>query len=364
MTKAGLFLLGLLLFVSGCAGQAAPTEPPGVVNAFTGNCGTVTGPLRLSMWADEAVPEVLAAFEQRYGIKVTHDTYSSNEELIERLEQGARYDLVFPSDYAVQILVEQERLEPLALENIPNRKYVTNQLAYYYDPLNRYSLPFQWGTSGIAYNSTYIKTPPTSWAMMFDPAFLEAHNQKITMLDDKREVIGAALLAMGYSVNDADPNHLQEAQALLLTQQPRLNGYDTEQVAERLVSEEIYLAHSWSGMAALAASENAAIRYVIPEEGGVIWVDNMVIPKGATAKCTAELFMNFVLDPPVAAQISSHTFYNSPVPGAEPLLDPATLEVLNRGFLLDDSVIGRLEWIEYAEGAERFTELWEAVRQP
>jgi spermidine/putrescine transport system substrate-binding protein len=129
-----------------------------------------------------------------------------------------------------------------------------------------------------------------------------------------------------------------------------------------LAAEEVYLAQAWSGMAARAASENEAIRYVIPKEGAVIWMDNMAIPKGAPFKCTAELFMNYLLQPEIAAQITSKTFYNSPVPDAAPLLEERSKEVLSRGFLIDNETTNRLQWIEYGVGAEIFDEVWAEVR--
>ncbi|MBA3530375.1 MAG: spermidine/putrescine ABC transporter substrate-binding protein [Ardenticatenales bacterium] len=360
----GLLVLMVLVALSACtANGSEDVSVDATPEAFMGNCERARGPLSVYMWSEELVPEVLEGFEALYGIEVRSDTYTSNEEMIERLSQGdTGYDVVFPSDYAVQQMVGEGMLERLDKENIPNRENLTTVLAYYYDPSNEYSMPFQWGTTGIAYNSKYVDPPPDSWAVLFDPAIAGAYAGKISMLDDSREVLGAALLYLGYSVNDTDPTHLAAARALVESQQPLLAGYDSEHFSRTLVNEDVYLAQAWGGQVALAASQNDAIRYVIPKEGAIIWMDNMAIPKGAPFKCTAELFINYLLQPEIAAQVSSKTFYNSPIPAASPLLDEATQEVLSKGFLISNETINRLQWTEYGPGAEIYETIWAEIR--
>lgn len=365
------WLMGILLILGGllvaCQGAAPPpqTAEPAAPAPFMGSCKEVTGPLQLAMWYEEVVPEVLEDFEALYGVEIDYDTYSSNEQLLAMLEAGeTQYDLVFPSDYAVQILIEQGVAQKLNKDNIPNRLKLTTVLAYYFDPPNDYSMPFQWGTTGIAYNSRVFESPPDSWTFLFDPSQLERHQGKITMLDEERETIGAALLYLGYDVNDTNPEHLAAAATLLLTQQPYLAGYDSEGYATALASEEILLAHAWSGQAATAARENDAIRYVVPTEGAVIWMDNMVIPQGSAHKCTVELLMNYLIEPSVSAQISSHTLYQSPVPSAEPLYSAEAKEILARGFAISGETINRLQWIEYRGDPQTYTRVWEQLREP
>jgi spermidine/putrescine transport system substrate-binding protein len=367
-TIAAITLLSLLLGLVACQSQTgespAPAPTSTSASVFLGTCGQAEGPLRLYMWYEEVVPEVLENFSALYGVEITYDTYSSNEELLETLQNGAEYDLVFPSDYAVQIMIEEGMAQKLDKANIPNRHNLSTALGYYFDPSNNYSMPFQWGTTAIAYNSKYVDPPPDSWAVFFDPAQVERYAGKATMLNEERETIGAALLYLGYSVNDTNPAHLAEAQALLMVQQPFLAGYDSENFGPALASEEVYIAHAWSGPAALAASQNDAIRFVIPKEGAVIWMDNMVIPTSASHKCTAELFINHMLEPSVAAQVSSHTFYNSPVPAAEPLFAPETREVLGKGFTITNETINRLEWTEHVGDSMIYTEVWETLTSP
>ncbi|MBA3530376.1 MAG: spermidine/putrescine ABC transporter substrate-binding protein [Ardenticatenales bacterium] len=363
----GVIAVLLLLLLGACQSSGGTSSPPTntAESVFLGGCDKAEGPLRLYMWYEEVVPEVLEQFEARYGVELSYETYSSNEEMLETLRDGeTTYDMVFPSDYAVQIMIEQGMAEKLNKNNIPNRANLTTVLAYYYDPSNEYSMPFQWGTTGIAYNSKYVDPPPDSWAVLFDPAIAGPYAGKFTMLNEERESIGAALIYLGYSVNDTNPSHLGEAQTLLEAQKLLLAGYDSENFSDALVSEEIYLAHAWSGPAALAASQNDDIRYVIPKEGAVIWMDNMVIPTGAAHKCTAELFMNYMLEAEVAAQVSSRTFYNSPVPSSEPLFAAGTRDVLSKGFAINNETINRLEWIEYLGDVGFYTEVWEEITSP
>jgi spermidine/putrescine transport system substrate-binding protein len=309
-------------------------------------------------------PELMAAFGEMYGVEVTEDNYSSNEEMIARLQAGnSGYDLVFPSDYAVNILAEEGLLAELTFNNIPNLEHVEPALrGMYFDATNTYSVPFQWGTTGIAYNSAYMEAP-TSWATLFDPEAVDVEVAFFTMLDDERESIGAALKYLGYSINESDPAAIEEAKELLLEQKanPMFSAYNSDDADGMLASEEIYFAHIWSGDAALAASEHEAIRYVIPEEGSVIWMDNMAIPADAPNRCTAELFINFILDPENAAQLTEYTYYNTPVTAARELLDPATAELLE-GITPDAETMERLEWIERTEADTIYSDAWTEVK--
>lgn len=345
---------------------AEEVDPGNVVEGdlFTGSC-EVSGPLRLWNWSEYMDPDLMAEFGDRYGIEVTEDNYSSNEEMIAKLRAGSSgYDLVFPSDYAVAILGEEGLLMELERANIPNLDKLEPELTgLYYDPENRYSVPFQWGTTGIAYNTDYVETAPDSWAYLFEPDQVNAVDGFFSMLDDEREAIGAALKYLGYSVNDTDPAHVEEAKALLLAQKEMGNfsAYNSDNFYQTLASEEVLFAQAWSGGAALAADENPAIRFVIPKEGGVIWQDNMAIPQDAPNKCTAELFINFMLAPENAARLSDYTFYNTPVVGARELMDPYTQEILDKGFLPDAETMGRLEWIRRTDDTI-FSDSWTEIK--
>lgn len=375
-------LLAMLVLVTACGGgettsngDTGGTADSGettegddsseTATAFTGNC-EVSGPLRLWNWSEYMDPDIMTEFGEAYGVEVTEDNFSSNEEVITKLRAGnSGYDIVFPSDYAVALLAEEGLLATLDKENIPNIANLQPDLVgLYFDPTNDYSVPFMWGTTGIAYNENYFESPPTSLATLFDTAMVEGQEGFFSMLDDEREAIGAALKYLGYSVNDSDPAHLAEARDLLLAQKglSQFSGYNSDNFYDTLAGEEIYYAQAWSGGAALAASENPAVRYIVPEEGGVIWMDNLAIASDSANKCTAELFINYILDPAVAGRLVDYTYYNSPVEGALDNAAEETRALLEQGFVPDSATLERLEWIERSDDSTIYSDTWTEVK--
>ena len=322
--------------------------------------------LNIFNWAEYMDPDILTQFEEECGVTITQDLYSSNEDLIAKLLAGnSGYDLVFPSDYAVQILISEGLLAELDKANIPNIKNLNpNLMGMYYDPDNIYSVPYQWGTTGLAYNVTaFPDGPPESWGAIFEPDQVCNLSGFVTMLDDEREVIGAALLYLGYSYNETDPEAQKKAEELLKAQKECLAGYDSDNFTASLTSEEILLAHAWSGGTALARAENENVAYTIPKEGGTIWQDNMTIPADAPRKYTAEVFINYILDPEIGAQLSNWTDYFTPNQAAEPLLDEEYFNLLESGgMLVDDETRETLQWIERNDETIIFSDTWTAVK--
>jgi len=187
-------------------------------------------------------------------------------------------------------------------------------------------VPYQWGITGIGYNTKLVHPPPTQWADLFEPSSIEPYKHRISMLNDLREVISAALVALGHTPETTNPQHLAGAQALLLRQKPFLAKYDSESFEDSLASGETVLAHGWSGEIAMAQSQNPDIAFVIPAEGTFVFVDNWAIPKGTRQKELAEAFINFVLRPDISAMIVNHARYASVNDAARPLIKP---EILN-----------------------------------
>ncbi len=378
-----LLILSLLLLsiLAGCgASGTAPAAPSGesaaapapaapAADAPTSErCGDpskLSDVLRFFNWADYIDEEIFAQFEAECGVKVTQDIYASNEDLIAKLQAGnAGYDLVIPSDYAVQILINASLLRPLEMANIPNAANIDpNLMGMYYDPENTYSVPYQWGTTGIAYNTTVYPEAPDSWAAIFDPAQVCEQKGFASMLDDERESIGAALKFLGYSYNDTDADHQAQARDLLLAQKECLAGYNSENYIQSLSSEEVMIAHAWSGGTAQARSENENVKFFIPKEGGTIFMDNMSIPVDAPNAYTAEIFINYLLDPQIGAQLSNYTYYFTPNLAAQALLDPDYYALLESGgMLVDEAVLARLEWIKRDDQSIVFSDTWTAVK--
>jgi spermidine/putrescine transport system substrate-binding protein len=287
-----------------------------------------TKSLRIFIWEEYIDPEVFRIFEREFGAKVIEDNYGSNEDMRAKLQAGgAVYDLVVPSDYMVVLLRKEGLLLPIDLSRIPNLQYLGARFRDPpYDPGHRYSVPYQWGITGIGYNKRQVIPPPTRWTDLFEPTRIEPYKNRISMLNDMREVIAAALVALGLSPESTDPQHLAQAQALLLEQKPFLAKYDSESFEDSLASGETVLAHGWSGEIAMAQAQNPDIAFVVPAEGTFVFVDNWAIPKGARQKELAEAFMNFVLRPEISAMIVNHARYASVNEAARAFIKP---EILN-----------------------------------
>lgn len=382
-TTVGIVLVSLFLLLAACGAPAsAPASTSGGESApapaaaesgaaaaalpeFCGDPAQLTDVLRFFNWADYMDEDIMTQFEAECGVKVTQDIYSSNEDLIAKLQAGnAGYDLVIPSDYAVQILINSGLLRPLDMANIPNVANIDPALmGMYYDPDNVYSIPYQWGTTGIAYNADAYPDGVDSWAALFDPAQVCEQKGFASMLDDERESIGATLKYLGYSYNDTDPDHQAQARDVLLAQKECLAGYNSDNYNQTLAAEEVMIAHAWSGGTALARSENENVKYVIPKEGGAIWMDNMAIPADAPNAYTAEIFINYLLSAEIGAQLSNYTYYFTPNTAAQPLLDADYFELLESGgMMVDDDVRSRLEWIVRDESSIIFSDTWTAVK--
>jgi spermidine/putrescine transport system substrate-binding protein len=316
--------------------------------------------LNLYNWSDYVAKSTLPNFQKQTGIKVTQDYFSSNEELLAKLQAGGTgYDVIVPSDYMVSIMIKSDILEPLDMSKIPNFKNVgDNYKGLPYDPKNEYSVPYQWGTTGILYNKKELGTLEPSWEPMWDPA----NEGKIGMLNDPRETPGAALYKLGYSVNTTSKEQLDEAEAELKKQKPLLRGYfDSTQNRPSVINGDLWLGHVFSGDAFLALSSNEDLDYMIPEPAATRWTDNMAIPKGAEHPDNAHKFINYILGAKTGAALSNYTYYNTPNEAALPMIDDALKNL--PGYQLRPSVFERLQIIEDIGRATReYTNLFTSVK--
>jgi len=350
------------------SGDATTTAAPGGTATGEFDCGDTSrldNELNIFSWPDywpiDDDNNLFADFEAACGVKVTLDLYSSNEDLAAKLRAGnSGYDIVLPSDYMVDILAREGLLLKLDKAALPNLANIDpNQLALYFDPQNEYSVPYQYGMTGIAFNSAEVQTAPTSWAALFEPEQLEPYQNRVSMLDDERESVGAALKYRGQSYNATEAAALEQAKELLLQQKPFLARYDSDAVSQGLSSGEIVIAHAWNGAASLARVENPAIEWIVPEEGGVIWQDNLAIPVDAPHPYTAHVFINNVLDGKIGARITDFTYYLTPNTAAEPLVSE---EVRALQFYPDDEMRKRLEYIERKGDPALYGDVWTQVK--
>ena len=369
MKKTLIYILILAAVVlAACQPATAPATEPATEPATGGGGGERCGDksqlaneIFLYTWVEYIDPEIKTQFETECGVKVTETNFDSNETLLATLQAGgADYDIIVPSDYMVQIMIDEGMLMELDWNVITNIKNMEPlNVNQYFDPDQKYVVPYFWGTSGFAVDTNVVKDVKDSWSMMFDPN--SPYCGQISMLDDERETIGAALMYLGYSINDTDPAHLEEAKNLLIEQSKCVKAYDSQTNDDLIISGETVLGHIWTGDAILAGLPDSGgregIEYVIPSEGCTIWQDNMAVPVNAPNSYTAMVFMNYVHFPEVAAQNAEWVGYATPNKVAKEVLDPEMLA--NEAIYPSAEVAEHLQWIEDVGPAlELYDRIW------
>ncbi|KEF35853.1 spermidine/putrescine-binding periplasmic protein [Schinkia azotoformans MEV2011] len=267
--------------------------------------------LTIYNWGDYIDEELITRFEKETGIKVIYETFDSNEAMMTKIVQGGTtYDIAVPSEYTIEKMREEDLLIPLDHSKLPNLKYIDERfMDLPFDPENKYSIPYFWGTVGIVYNPTLLEGMEiTSWNDLWDPAL----KNQILLIDGAREVMGMGLNSLGYSLNDTNKDHLMEAKEKLDRLTPNVKAIVGDEIKMLMANEEAAIGLVWSGDAADIMSENENLDYVVPEEGSNLWFDNMVIPKTAKNIEAAHQFINFMLDPEVAAQNTEYVSYSTP----------------------------------------------------
>ena len=259
--------------------------------------------------AEEAM-DVNAEFEELTGIKVNYTTFASNEELYARLKSGgAQYDIVIPSDYMIAKFIREDMLEKLNVTNIPNVKYTNPQfLGMEYDPNDEYSVPYTWGTVGIIYNTTMVEDEVTSWSALWDPRY----SGSVLMFSNPRDAFALAQKKLGYSLNTHDIDELRNAARELKTKKPLVQAYVMDEIFDKMQGGEAALAPYYAGDALTMMADNEDLEFVVPQEGTNKFVDSICIPKGSKQKEAAELYINFLCEPEVAAANIEYIGYSTP----------------------------------------------------
>lgn len=343
-------MLLLLLFI-----MVACSSGTSDVAAIDCEVGEVNGNLSLYNWAEYLDPELVEEFEATYGVSVFEDFYTSNEEARTKLQTGVNaYDVVFPSDYMISQLIEDGLLLELNFDVLPNFSNIDPDYTYLgYDPENLYSVPYFWGTTGFGVNldALGVEEVPNTWGLVFDKDLRDQYGLKFTLLDDSREVLGAALKYLGYSLNTTDETQIQEAADLIKETQEAIVAYDSDQFEDLIISGETNAAHGWSGdfFALFYELEDqyedvySSFVYLIPDEGGVRWTDAMVIPSNSSSVCTAHTFLNFMMDAEVAAQNAEWNAYATANLAAKDYIDPEMLA--DESIYPSEDVVANLEFI-------------------
>ncbi|MFU8769550.1 MAG: spermidine/putrescine ABC transporter substrate-binding protein [Desulfotignum sp.] len=260
-------------------------------------------------WTEYMPEEVLTAFQEKTGIRVIYATYDSNESMYAkvRLTRGKGYDVVFPSTYFVDKMRKEGLLSPIDQDALSNFRHLDPLLLDKpYDPGNRYSIPYVWGSTGLAYNSDHVSPDQMrSWKDLWRPEF----KNRLVMNDDLREVLGVGLIVNGFSVNETDPDRIQAAYESIRSLMPNIRVFSGDSPKQPLLNLEAWAGMVWNGEVYMAALEFPVIQYAYPEEGAIFWVDSMVIPAGAENKQEAHEFINFILEPEIALMVCEYIGY-------------------------------------------------------
>ena len=266
--------------------------------------------LNVYNWGDYIDPDVIKEFQREFNVKVNYNTFATNEDMYVSLKKGGTsYDVAFPSDYMIERMIDEDMLEKINKDNIPNMDNIEDRFLYLdFDPNNDYSVPYMWGTVGIIYNKEMVDDVVDSWDILWN----EKYEDQILMLDSQRDSIAVALKKLGYSMNSRNMDELEEAKEELIQQKPLVYAYVGDEVKDMMVGEEAALAVVWSGDAVAMIRENENLEYAIPKEGTNLWFDNMIIPKNGKNKKMAEQFINFMQRPDIAAKNTDYIGYSTP----------------------------------------------------
>ncbi|MGM7636850.1 ABC transporter substrate-binding protein [Bacillus sp. Hm123] len=279
------------------------------LNASTGQ--TAGNVLTVYNWGDYIDPDLITQFEKETGIKVVYETFDSNEAMMTKIEQGGTaYDIAVPSEYAIDKMKKNDLLIPVDHNQLPNLKNIDPRfMDLAFDEGNKYSIPYFWGTVGIIYNKELMNGKKiTVWNDLWD----DSYKNDVFLVDGAREVIGMGLNTLGYSLNDTNEEHLMEAKEKLEELTPNVKAIVGDEIQLLMINNEAKIGVVWSGTAADIMSEKDNLEYVVPEEGSNLWFDNMVIPKTSKNVEAAHQFINFMLDPKVAAQNADYVGYSTP----------------------------------------------------
>ena len=326
ISMAGLTAASALL--SGC-GASGNTGASGTDSAASGS--TDGGELYVYNWGEYIDEDVISQFEEETGITVVYDLFETNEEMYPVIEAGAvNYDVVCPSDYMIQKMREHDLLAELNFDNIPNIDQIDPaymEMSQAFDPENKYSVPYCWGTVGILYNTRLLEElgvpAPTKWADLWD----ERLSGEILMQDSVRDAFMVALKKDGYSMNSESKDELEQAKQELIDQKPLVQAYVIDQVRDKMIGGEAAVGVIYSGEMLYIQDEVANLgldynlEYVIPEEGTNLWLDSWVIPKNAKNKENAEKWIDFMCRPEIAKANFEYITYPTPNKGAFELLD-------------------------------------------
>lgn len=348
-----LVLAGILpaALLTGCGGSGSSDK------------SASAGEVVVYNWGEYLDPDIIDAFEKDTGIKVVYDEFETNEIMYPKIETGAvAYDVVCPSDYMIQKMIDNDLLQELDKDKIPNLENIDPEYLKWseeFDPGNKYSVPYCWGTVGILYNKTMVDGEIDSWDVLWD----EKYKDSILMQDSVRDALMVALKRLGYSMNTTDESEVAEATQTLIEQKPLVQAYVIDQVRDKMIGNEAAIGVIYSGEAIYTQRENPDLEYVIPKEGSNLWIDSWVIPKNAKNKENAEAFINYMCDPEVALKNFEYITYSTPNKAARELIEDEDIRNSTIAFPTSD-MTANCETFHYLgdDVDNMYTEYWNKVK--
>lgn len=357
-----IFLLTLSVFLCLAAFSASAYENP---DYYKGNEGTTINVFNwgeyISDTYEDGMVDVNAEFEKLTGIKVNYVTYESNEDMYPKIKNGgASYDIIIPSDYMIERMISEDMLMEVDVNAIPNYKYISEKYRnMYYDPENKFSVPYNVGMVGLIYNKKMVEERPTSWTSLWD----EKYAGKILMIDNPRDAFAVAQKILGYSLNSTDEKELADVAQLLVEQKPLLQGYVMDEIFNKMESGEAAMVPYYVGDFVLMNQVNPDLDFVYPKEGVNIFVDAVCIPKGAQNYEAAVKYINFLLDPEIALCNAYYIGYATPNTGV--LEHPDYAEMRENKYLYPTE--DEMPDVEYFRNLPQetllmFSDLWNQIR--
>jgi spermidine/putrescine transport system substrate-binding protein len=318
LTLFRFMIASLILIPVGCTPTPTPEATPTPIPLAT--------ELTLYDWDEDMPQSVLNAFTAEYGVQVKYLVYESQEEAIASMQAGDVYDVVVMESRFIPLLAREGLLAELHRENLPNLNNISaNFRELSYDPTNQYSIPYNWGTTGLVVRSDLAVQPVTRWSDLWDARYA---NRVGLWMGQRREVISLTLKSLGYSANSEDPEELEKALQRLMELKPNvlaLEDFDLYTSAELLASGKLVISMGYASDVITGSERNSSIKYILPKEGALLWNDTFAIPANSPNHYTGELFLNFLMRPEVNAMIVNENLYATPNEAAYPFIEPAIL---------------------------------------
>lgn len=346
-----LFSAGVLaLILAGCGSSGSSSEDNGKVYVYN--------------WGDYLDQDTITQFEDETGIEVVYDEYETNEIMYPKVDSGAaQYDVICPSDYMIQRMIQNNMLQELDFDQMPNAKENIGKEYYEqaeeFDPGNKYAVPYCFGTVGILYNTTMVDDTVDSWSILWN----DKYKDSILMQDSVRDAFMIPLKLNGNSMNSTDEEELAAARDMLIQQKDLVQAYVVDEARDKMIADEAALAVIYSGEALYAKNENPNLEYVIPKEGTNVWIDAWVIPKNAPDVENAYKFIDFMCRGDIAEQNFEYLTYSTPNTAARELIPDES--VRNSELVFPDlSKYDNLETYKYlGEDADKlYDEMWKQVK--